>query len=499
MGLIETIENFKMSKKFKYIFFGMLCVLFPLVITIYGIVYFGGLWDPLGKLKNLKVTIVNKDVGCPPDTNLLCLILSSQLPPTMPIQAIKIGDTIVESIKQNDQAKDIFNWQFEDLTYEQSKQTVEDYDRWGVIYIPEDFTQNILSQIDKSGMSNVTAIITPILQATGMTQVDLIKKYGPNALASLAESTQASIDYIYDTARSYTSVTFVTTVFETIDKTLKKGVSLNLYQKVVATGLAKFNNKFYLNAYDSNYVDIHPLNNFGQNFASFMLFLIIYISAIATNLVYRKYRPFNNYIQTKKTNGSIITSAFAKIGINMIYMLVVCAFMMLVMFMFGKAQHEKNTFCIYLIFVLWAFISLTFCHIISNLLPLLPFLGICVIFLVVQLATCGGIIANQLQPGFWNVGKAFPMYYATAEMKYLLFGTGGRFNGRNILALLLWAVGLAVVDLLTCIFQLRNIRKAAPSETTDLEKQNTIETQQQNARVTQQDIEDNENDITNMK
>jgi hypothetical protein len=496
MGFIDAIENFKMSKKFKYIFFGMLCVLFPLVITIYGIVYFGGLWDPMSRLKNLKVSIVNKDVGCPPETNLLCLIISSMLPATMPIQAIKIGDEIVNNIKQNDQAKDIFDWQIEDLTLDQSKQIVEDYDRWGVIYIPEDFTQNILSQIDKSGMSDVNAVMGPILAAKNMTTQDLIQQYGFSAINSVTKSTQASINYIYDTARSYTSVTFVVTVFETIDRVLKKGVALGMYQKVAATGLAKFNNNFYLNAYDSNYVDIHPLRNFGQNFASFMLFVIIYIAAIATNLVYRKYRPFNNYIQTKKTNSSIITAAFAKIGINMVYMLVVCALMMLVMFMFGDGQHEKSTFCAYLIFVLWAFISLTFCHIVSNILPLLPFLGVCVIFLVIQLATCGGIIANKLQPGFWNIGKAFPMYYATAEMKYLLFNTGGRFNGRNILALILWAVGLAVVDLLTCLFQLNNVKKASPARNTDIEKQ--APTSDVGTRVTQQDIQNNENDITNM-
>ncbi|OUM61229.1 hypothetical protein PIROE2DRAFT_12810 [Piromyces sp. E2] len=497
MGLIDTIEQFKLSKRFKYFYFGMLCVLFPLVITIYGIVYFGGLWDPLSRLKNLQVSIVNKDVGCPPETNLFCLILSSQLPQTMPIQAIKLGDLIVNNIKQNDQSKNIFDWQYDDFTFEQSKKTVEDYDRWGVIYIPEDFTQNILSQIDKSGISDPNAVLGPILAAKNMTLADLIKVYGPSALTSLTQSTQASINYIYDTARSYTSVTFVTTVFETIDKVLKKGVALGIYEKVAASGLAKFNNNFYLNAYDSNYIDIHPLRNFGQNFASFMLFVIVYIAAIATNLVYRKYRPFNNYIQTKKTNGAIITSAFAKIGINMVYMLVVCALMMLVMFMFGDGQHENSTFCAYLIFVLWAFISITFCHIISNLLPLLPFLGVCVIFLVIQLATCGGIIANRLQPGFWNIGKAFPMYYATAEMKYILFDTGGRFSGRNILALLLWAFGLAIVDIITCLFQLNNVKKASPSGS-DIEKQTPPPTTQ-NVRVTQQDIQDNENDITNMK
>jgi len=496
MGLLQTIEDFKMSKKFKYFFFGMLCVLFPLVITIYGIFYFGGLWDPMSRLKNLKVSIVNRDVGCPVDTNVLCLILSSQLPQNMKIDDIKIGNEIVQNIKQSDQAKDIFDWQYDDYDYEQSKKAVDDYDRWGVIYIPEDFTQNILSQIDKSGMSDMTAVLGPILAAKNMNLNDLIKQYGMNALADASKSTQASVDYIYDTARSYTSVTFVTTVFETIDKMLKKGVALGMYQKVASTGLAKFNNDFYLNAYDSKFVDIHPLNNFGQNFASFMLFVIIYIAAIATNLVYRKYRPFKNFIQTKKTNGSIIVSAISKICINMIYMLVVCALIMLVMFMFGNAQHEKNTFCVYLIFVLWAFISLTFCHIVSNLLPLLPFLGICVIFLVIQLATCGGIIDNKLQPGFWNIGKAFPMYYATSEMKYLLFNTGKRFNGRNILALILWAVVLAVIDLITCIFQLRNVRKAAPPETTDIEKQIPPKDTTNN-RVTEQDIQ--ENDITNMQ
>jgi len=486
---LEKIEKFKLSKQFKYYFFGMLCILFPLVITIYGIVYFGGLWDPLGKLKNLKVSIINNDEGCPVSKNILCLVLASQMPE---IATTNLGNIVVQNIKTNEQTKGIFDWQNDKLSLEKTKKIVEDYDRWGAIYIPEDFTQNIISQIDKTAFSSPEAqsmIMANITSSLHMTQAQLQQAFD---LKKLSESYPASISYIYDTARSYTSVTFIVTVFETIDKVLKKQIALGMYQKTV--GKTKFSNDFYLNAYESKYVDIHPINNFGQNFASFMLFVIMFIAAIATNLVYRKYRPFNNYIQSKKTNKSILISALSKIGINMLYMLIVSAFMMLVMFMFGNAQHEKNLFCIYLVFVLWGFLSLTYCQVVSNLLPLLPFLGICVVSIVIQLATCGGIIAVPLQPGFWNIGKAFPMYYATAEMKYLLFNTGGRFSGRNILALLLWAVALAILDVITCIFQLRNVRKAAPESTDkDLEKQAMSEAN--NNRVTQQDIENNTTDI----
>jgi len=488
MGLIDKIEEFKLNSKFKYFFFGMLCVLFPLVITIYGVFYFGGLWDPVSRLKNLKVSIVNKDIPCPMDgSNLLCLAVGSRAPE---VAKIKLGDLIVQGIMENPESGKIFDWQLEnDLDMKQAQKTVQDYDRWGVIYIPEDFTQSIISQLDMSAMATPEGL-GQLAMATHKTQEEIMR--GLQAAVKTPE-----IHYIYETARSYTSVTFVSTVFETIDRSLKKTIALSLYQRVVVPGTGAFKNSFYLNAFDSKFDDLRTINNFGQNFASFILFVVVYIAAIATTLVYRKYRPFNNYIQSDKSTKSIFVSACVKICINMIYMILVSSFMMLVVFMFGNAQHEKSTFCAFLIFVVWAFISLSFCQLISNLLPLLPFLGVCVIFLVIQLATCSGIIAVQLQPGFWNIGKALPMYYATAEMKYLLFDTGGRFSGRNVLALLLWAVGLAVVDFISSLVQLRNVRNKAPNGSKDLEKQ---EMTTNNNRVTKQDIENNppEGDITNM-
>jgi len=484
MSFIDEIEKFKLSKKFKYIYFGILCVLFPLVITIYGIVYFGGLWDPIGKIKYLKVSIVNDDEGCP-NSNVFCLVLS-----TKNLTIPNLGSMIKNNIETNEKTKDIFDWELHDFENENgadkeklSYEIVDKYDRWGVIYIPKNFTQNVLSQMDKSPYQSQEAqkyIFNLLSQKYGVDPTKLNMK-------DLTETRDATIFYIYDTARSYTSVSFVTTAFESIDKGLKKSLALQMYEIGTKNGAA-FNNNFYLNAYVTNFVDIHPLRNFGQNFASFMLFVIIYVSAIATNLVYRKYRPFNYYIQDEKTNTSIFISAFCKICINMMYMLIVCAFMMIVMFMFGDAQHENNVFCIYLIFVLWAFICLSYCHVVSNLLPLLPFLGISVITLVVQLATCGGIIANKLQPSFWNIGKALPLYYATAEMKFILFDTGRRFSGRNILALLLWAVGLSFLDILTNLAQLNNVRRQAPQGAMTM---NSMEKQDKSNRVTKEMIEKN--------
>lgn len=299
MGFLQTIEDFKMSKRFKYIFFGILCVLFPLVITIYGIVYFGGLWDPISRLNNLKVSFVNEDVGCPVTDNLLCLILSTQLPGDL-----NIGKMIVSKIQSHPQAKDLFDWQYNDnYTEPQCYEYVDNYDRWAVVHIPQNFTQNILSQIKRDQYNNETArnaLLGQICQSLQIPQdqclATLVSKYD---VSKLLTSTKANIDYIYDTARSYTSVTFVTTALETIDKTLKQGIAEQLYTLGTLKGQS-FNNEFYLDAYNSNFVDIHPLHKFGQNFATFMLYVIIYIAAIATNFVYRKYRPFNNYIQDKK-------------------------------------------------------------------------------------------------------------------------------------------------------------------------------------------------------
>lgn len=487
MGFADKVQEFKLSKKFKYIYFGLLMVIFPIVIIIYGAMYFGGLWDPVGKVKNVEVTVVNNDIGCPPESNILCLVLSSQLGSTEPIN---IGNTIVGSIQGNQQLSSIFKWKYESHTEEEAYKSVEDYETWGVMYIPQNFTQNLLSQIDTSAYASPEAqqaLIQQITTQLNVTPQQLMTMYDMSKLTQVIKPT---INYIYDYAHSYTGMTFVTTYLKNIDLNIKKTVALSLYRRVSAVG-AKFSNDFYQGAYLSNYVDIHPLHKFGENFASFLLLIVIYIAAIAATIVYRKYRPFDEIIKENKNSKAILVkSLLGKYGISIVYMLITNFLLCVVLVMFSDYQMEHSIVLSFLIMTLWSLTALCFCSLASNLLPLLPFVGICVIFLVIQLASCGGIVAVEFQPGFWNIGKGLPMYYTAAEMRYLLFNTGGRYSARNVWIVVAWTAVLFVLDIITSLFVLNKVRKQNDSskQVSSTKKVTPTSKEMENAMMVETDI-----------
>ncbi len=95
-------------------------IVLPSLYTWYNVL---GFWNPYENTGNLTVAVVNEDAGA-----------SSEL-----TGELKVGDSIIESLKENDQ----LNWEFTD------RQTAMDAlaagDIYAVFVIPEDFTENLLS------------------------------------------------------------------------------------------------------------------------------------------------------------------------------------------------------------------------------------------------------------------------------------------------------------------------------------------------------------------
>ena len=66
------------------------------------------------------------------------------------------------------------------------------------------------------------------------------------------------------------------------------------------------------------------------------------------------------------------------------------------------------------------------------------------LWLILQLTSCGGLLSQTLQPGFYEVGKAFPLFYVVEGNRSILFGSYYHIE-RDALVLFGWAVGSLLI------------------------------------------------------
>jgi putative membrane protein len=107
----------------------MLAILFgiSLIPSLYTVIFLSSMWDPYGKLANLPVAVVNQDKAVSyNDENLA------------------IGDTMVAGLKESD-ALD-----FEFVSQKAAEAGLKDGDYYMVLTIPEDFSQNATTLLDKT-------------------------------------------------------------------------------------------------------------------------------------------------------------------------------------------------------------------------------------------------------------------------------------------------------------------------------------------------------------
>jgi len=81
------------------------------------------------------------------------------------------------------------------------------------------------------------------------------------------------------------------------------------------------------------------------------------------------------------------------------------------------------------------------------------------IFLMLQITTCAGILDHSVQYGLWKIGRALPMYYGVRQLKVIFWKVGEHTTGINILVISLWIFVFAILSLVSYSFELKNKRE----------------------------------------
>ncbi|KAF9431315.1 hypothetical protein BGZ94_000022 [Podila epigama] len=385
-----------------------------LVMIAYTWLYLGSLWSPLTRVKNVEIILYNADKG---------FDYSTTPPQLLPLFQGITRNSSLGSVVQS-QIMDpaaplnhIFNWvdksQEPGWTYDALVDHVDKGKTWGVLYIPANFSNNLLTFAPSTYMSK---------------SMDALSKgFEQNLLSSPANQTLLQVMYppLWVQAIHFT---------ETV---------------------------------------MHPVLVYGQNFATYVIFIVLYIGSLLAVYSICKYLPntietvgvltFGEESDAVKNRHQIpkfpaFRIVLARHTVSMMFSLLHTIFIWMVPQVLHGTQMSEHFSAGYAFafiwFTGWSFISILF--LLSHLLTVDGFQVPATMLMILMFTSSGGILDWVLMPGFFQVGKAFPFTYAVRGMRSIYFGSLHDKMWINWLVIFGW---IAIPGMITMVMARSEIRK----------------------------------------
>ncbi|KAI9011528.1 hypothetical protein BC832DRAFT_608224 [Gaertneriomyces semiglobifer] len=238
----------------------VLWIVTSVVITLYALLYMGSAWDPQGRLPHLPVAFLEDDAGY---TTMSSLSPTSQALVKSMTNDTSIGMRLAQAWMENPELKNRLQWTSITQDFksrpdarDEAIRLVERGDYWGVLYIPKNISDNYLTNLN-----------------LGQT---------PSA-----QRQQMSVEYIWDNGRHYTISTYA---FQVVS------ASLNAISHAFATQLAAGTSgspalvkpEFYISPISLSSTKQHPVPVFGVNISSYIMLLLMWLSAMMSITVIYK-------------------------------------------------------------------------------------------------------------------------------------------------------------------------------------------------------------------
>ncbi|ORX41878.1 hypothetical protein BCR36DRAFT_338528 [Piromyces finnis] len=396
------------EKKIPYIHLGIFLLVIPLLSFLMGLFYIGGIWNPIEKIPDVKYIIVNDDAGC--INNESCTQMLGMLNSTT------LGSFYT---KLNDNNHPAGTFEYMEGSRNDAIEKVEKHKNWVSLYVPKNFTMLVLGNLNLM----------------------------PGAANSVV------VEEIYDEARSYTTVQFLK---KALDKA-KEAFFNSIAAKVEQYG--SFKPQFLISGIEYKEVNLYPVPGFGQNFSSFISFILLWIGTIATALITHFVFPLeNHWVEKKDVSHPILKTIGAKTLTNGIIMFAICVIVSVIPLCCGTVEMYKGYAALLFFFFFFSLCGLGVNNCLVHLFHFINFYLIAVTFMILQFISCGGLLHQNIQYGFFKIGKAFPMFYAVRELKYIYFGSGKHTQTANVLIILAWTVVSLPISLFLYYLELKNKR-----------------------------------------
>jgi len=185
--------------------------------------------------------------------------------------------------------------------------------------------------------------------------------------------------------------------------------------------------------------------------------MLIWISSISASIITHFYFPLESYwLETnKKIHNPFFKVIITKIVTCCIMTLFMSFVIIIIQVICGNMTMEKGYAAFYFFLFFFSLAGLTVNNALIHLMPFICYYMFALIFMMLQVTTCGGILDHSLQKGFWKIGRALPMYYGVRQLKNIYWGVGEHTTVVNILVILAWIVVFSIITLLLYKMELR--------------------------------------------
>ena len=404
-------------------------VLGCLVPMVYIYLYVGALWSPQSHIHNVHVHIYNLDAGI--DRSAVVadyqLNVTGQAALSRLLPTDNVGRLLGSTLLYTSTTAGLFDWQYCDisncsyssLAAVQSAVDKGDESAWYTLVIPADYTHQVLNQA---------------FNLRSLTQLndDIAQLVATNQLPSPLDGSYTNYVYqVFDQGRSYATFSFLSATLTAALNGLSSSLTRTIYSSIselsYGTNLVKA--AFLFNPVPVAAVNVHPVSHYGLNFFSYLSGLVLWIGSIVTLTVVIKW---SNGVERRffAAHASTPKALHAGIGIGVRLVLVALINIIqavLVMSVVPALGGAGVTVYGYGHLFVWLWYS-AFCMslTVGGLLALVGpevFQLFATLWLILQLTSCGGIIDQVLQPSFYRIGLAFPLYYVVQGNRTILFGS----------------------------------------------------------------------------
>ncbi|KAF9347500.1 hypothetical protein BGX26_001005 [Mortierella sp. AD094] len=410
----------------------ILLIITTLVMIAYIWLYLGSLWSPFTRIKNFNIVFYNGDAG---------FDYSHTPAQLVPLFQTITGNSSLGSLVQ----KQIMNPQgalnqvvtWIDRTSEGSLDRdallniIDAGDAWGVIYIPSNFSNNFLSYAPTNNGPATAATLKPV-----------------------------EFEYIFDQGRAYGTHSILEKAISRSMGALTMGFESGLLSSPAnQTLLQTMHPSFWVQAMRMSETTMHPVLVYGQNFACYVSFIVLYIGSILTVSTTIKFLP--NTVETLgvldniENNGQPSTNKFpalrialARNTVGAIFSTVHVIFIwMAPLVMYNHQISEKYNAGIAFAFM-WmvgkSFNSILF--LMAHVLSVDGFQIPATMFMILMFTSSAGILDWRVMPGFFRIGKAFPFTYAVKGMKAIYFGSLSDDMWINWVVITAWILVPLIID-----------------------------------------------------
>ncbi|KAJ2997281.1 hypothetical protein HDV02_005681 [Globomyces sp. JEL0801] len=403
---------------------------------LYGTIYLGPLWNPLPHFNNVPFAYLNHDKGFDftaykPYESAVLRMTNNQ----------SFGDLSENLLFKSDSPLSQFlKWvQIEKTTtVEQLKEQLEIGDYWGIVYIPENFSNAFLTNLQDPN-----------------TQLP-----NPNYL-------NMTVDVIYNQARQLTICSIAITAISDSLSVLSSSFANKLLlaaerDRSVGYKSLLTSPRFISQPIHKNIINTHPIPFMGLNFATYLPCLVLWIAGVViVSLVFRIFgKNFDNVAHVHHRPLFIVKFWVSGVLFGLFNTFVASfAFFLLVLSLNNGdssfVQPEYSSFQV--ILFLWLMTSTFTCSsaVLCALIGIDYFAILSSLLLILQFATSSAILEPVVMPGAGRIGYIFPFSHSVKTLKCMFLGSQCHEMGSHILVIIVWLICTLLLTLVIVGLTLR--------------------------------------------